>query len=407
LSSNYGILKVSKKDNKNKDLVLPSLTVNGAVTLASDINTTRDQTYNGPVTLGAGYRQLVDGTWTITPMLLTTVKGNITFADTLAAGNLSYANQQALTIDVGTGTVTFGGKVGLDYVTESYTYSRYIREIDFVPNIYQLLVKAHVVADKDDPTSRDTYGKIVIQDNITTFDKQTYDGPVIIGRKDSINKTIILLSEDPTIIFKNTVDDSEADQHALEVRAILVNGNESPIITFEGKVGENVPLASLKVETGTQKDKDNNFSDALYSTIEPEKYYGVLTIDKVTTYGDQTYAAFGKENTLDFTLPTYKVAPGATFNTATGKVSWLYPKTSNEEAPKKCEGCFVPPTSPSESQSNFTNTDLESILREQNDRTGFGGQENTPYSGSGTVNVLFCGAQDNFVEQAKQECDDI
>jgi hypothetical protein len=340
-------------------------------------------------------------------MLLTTVKGNITFADTLAAGNLSYANQQALTIDVGTGTVTFGGKVGLDYVTEPYTYSRYLRELDTVPNIYQLLVKAHVVADKDDPTSRDTYGKIVIQDNITTFDKQTYDGPVIIGRKDSKNKTIILLTEDPTIIFKNTVDDSAAGEHALEVRAIFINGTETPIITFEKEVGSLVPLGSLKVETGTQKEKDNKFSDALYSTIEPEKNYGVLSIASVSTYGDQTYAAFGNENTLDFTLPTYKVALGATFNTLFGKVNWLYPKTSKEQPPKSCEGCTVIPNPVTEPTTNFTNTDLESILREQNERTGFGGQENTPYSGSGTVNVLFCGAQDNFAEQVKQQCDDI
>jgi autotransporter-associated beta strand protein len=403
LSSNSGILKVSE------EVVLSSLTVNGAVTLASDINTTGDQTYNGAVTLGAGYGRIVSGI-AETPMVLSTVNSNITFAETLAAKNLvyidnpvvekAYINQQSLEINVGTGTVTFGGIVGLDYKLDkdyktTYTYSDYSNDLkaNLVPNIYQLTVNA-------------PNGKIVIQNNITTFDKQTYNGPVIIGSSTDKTKptTIILLSEDPTIIFKNTVDDSVDNGHDLYVRAISINGAASPAITFEGavgskKIGENWVgrLKSLTVETGAQ----DTFASALYSAIAAEKYDGTITTNSIATYGDQIYSSYG-----DDTLTGY-VKNSKNISTYAGEVTWRR-KTRGGTAPDDtyCKGksCFGE-SAPAEPTTTFANTDLESILREQNERTDFGGQENTPYSGSGTLSVTFCGAKDDFMDKVREQCD--
>jgi hypothetical protein len=339
-------------------------------------------------------------------MLLTAVNSNITFADTLAAGILAYTNKQALTINAGTGTVTFGGKVGYDYNSKT-TYLDYLnlQKRDSVPNIYQLLVTA---------------GKIVIEDSITTFDSQTYNGPVIIGSTNTVSKptSIILLSEYPSVTFNGTVNDSVEGGHSLYVRAILINADALPSITFNKDVGDQVRLKSLTVETGNQKDRDNTIPNAFYSEIGTDEYYGnlnIATVDINTVY-DQSYAAWGSQGRSS-TDPTYdRVNSGANFSTAKdsagnplGKITWVKPKDNTGGEPRKCEGCggtFNIPSVP-EPTTNFTNTDLESILREQNDRTGFGGQENTPYSGSGTVNVLFCGAQDNFAEQVKQQCDDI
>ena len=121
ITSSNGTLQVTS------GVILPNITVNGPVKLASDIKTTGAQTYNGAVILDAGY---ASGE-TITPMIISTVDGNITFGGTLAAGNEALATKQSLNINAGgaTSKITFNDTVGslLTSTEPAGTYGDYLK----------------------------------------------------------------------------------------------------------------------------------------------------------------------------------------------------------------------------------------------------------------------------------------
>ncbi|MFM7140050.1 MAG: beta strand repeat-containing protein, partial [Actinomycetes bacterium] len=251
-------------------VVLPTITVNGAVKLASDIKTTGSQTYNGAVLLDAGYA--VSGV--VTPMKITTVNGDITFGGTLAAGDNALSTKQSLNLEANglTSKITFNDTVGSSLTSTSGTYGQYLANPG-TASIYKLNITAT---------------QIVVNANITTFASQEYHGAVLIGDNKTNGTTRMILAEytaSPKITFFGTIDDSTANTHDLIVKAVSLNGDGSEV-TFKGAIGSFTPLKSLTVALGSQ----NSDTNSLYSDIKPNEYLDGMKIEgDITTYDNQNY----------------------------------------------------------------------------------------------------------------------
>jgi hypothetical protein len=263
-------------------VTLSQLTINGAVTLSTDIRTVGAQAYNGAVSVSGG--NAVAGE--VTPLNLTSNNANIVFASTLDAGNSSYANKRSLTINAGSGEVTFNGMVG----TQHALYYDFINRSSDL-NLYRLIVNA---------------GTLNLNADVTTFETQTYNSSVLVGDNGSNGLTRLLLSEDPAVIFNGTVDDSVTNMHSLVVKAVSLVSNVVPEIAFNEAVGSTKALASLVVMTGTQNpDLASPFSD---TSSNPNDFNGRISIAaNVTTSGNQTYTAntmlIGKASITDPLVP--------------------------------------------------------------------------------------------------------
>jgi hypothetical protein len=145
--------------------------------------------------------------------------------------------------------------------------------------------------------------------DVTTFDSQTYDGPVRVGSNTQNGHTRLLVSVDPSILFKSTVDDVDPtgkvnglDVRAISLAALAANG-PVPTITFENDVGALSPLATLRVAVGTQ----STVNGAMVTDIKTDDasrrdtYYkgdivlkGNLTVDNAPEFiGEQLLAPNG------------------------------------------------------------------------------------------------------------------
>jgi hypothetical protein len=247
-------------------VTLPALTINGDITLASDIRTSGAQIYNGKVTFSAG--QAVGGV--ITPMQITTNNSNITFNSGLVGTVNSLSQLQSLTINAGAGQVTFGDYVGALNTTLDAFYSR---TSDLSP--YQLVVNGST---------------IIVKGEITTFGTQTYNGNLLIGDNGSNGLTRTLLSEDPSITINGTVNDLVSGKHNLVLRAITLDGSQVPAISLNGTVGLISPLATLTVTTGRQDLSLTSVFSAI--GLNPLTFIGQISIaGSITTTGDQSYTA--------------------------------------------------------------------------------------------------------------------
>ena len=312
-------------------------------------------------------------------MILSTVNSNISFLSTLAAGDLAYNNKQSLTINAGTGTVTFAGTVGSMYTTNNVTYAFYASDPGAnSKSIYQLEVNA---------------GSILINGNITTFYSQLYNGPVLIGGD---TDTRILLSEDPIITFNGTVDDSIANTHKLFVKAILLHGTGDALITFEKAVGSITPLQSLTVVTGRQETVDPTAS---YSNIGDNIFYGAIEVNgNITTVGKQEYtsSSYGISNKPIFTSNTLGES-GIIFNKPSG--SLLKDFTGGSGDP--IIGKYVNNTNNS-NESVSDKGDLERLAEKTISESKE--EKNQPISGE--LSVVFCGAKEDISDILKEKCDE-
>jgi autotransporter-associated beta strand protein len=190
-------------------ITLASLTVNGDVTLVSDLRTTGEQIYNGKLGLGQS---------------LTLSAGVVTFNDSV--GKVMLSNQS--------GTY--------DYKTNDY-YNIYtnLHSVNGV-DIYSLTVLAD---------------SIYLNADVVTYGTQTYGSStrlarVIIGDNGRNGTTRVLVSEDPAVTFWGTVDDALANTHDLIVKAVTYTGLETPTIVINGNVGSITPLKSLTTDVGSQ-----------------------------------------------------------------------------------------------------------------------------------------------------------
>jgi autotransporter-associated beta strand protein len=259
ITSNGGSFGVSPA------IALPSLTVNGLVTLISDITTTSHQSYNDAVLINNPANSTT----------LASSGGNITFASTLNAG----ASDQTLTISALAGQVTFNGQVGVETETynvntQTYTPTTYAYfQANSVNNITNLVVSAE---------------QINLNASISTLGTQTYNGTLMVGDNGSNGPTRVLLSEDPSIVFNGTIDDVIKGAHNLYVKAVTIVPDQIPVISFNDVVGGTAPLKSLTVDTGAQ----DSSAGALYGALLPSTYIGEVTItNNIATVGNQIYTA--------------------------------------------------------------------------------------------------------------------
>ncbi len=171
---------------------LASLTVTGPTLLEGNVTTTGAQIYNGAVTLEA----------TVT---LTTINAPVTFISTVDAASCGCPD---LTVDAGTGTVTFGADVGGSAALASLTVT----------------------------------GPTLLNGNVTTTGAQTYNSAV------TLPDTWTLTTTNAAVDFFSTVDATAAGAQGLTVNA------GTGVVTFGAAVGGTTPLAGLVVTGPTVLD---------------------------------------------------------------------------------------------------------------------------------------------------------
>jgi len=251
------------------NVMLQSLLINGSVTLASDIDTSGDQTYSG--------------------------SGDQTHIDKVTLG-------QSISLLSSTGAITFNTDVGNTGISNK-VYIDYFAHHNTV-NPYNLIVLA---------------SNININADITTYGTQTYGSStsptkIFIGDNGRNGNTRVLVSEDPAVTFNGTVDDASANTHNLIVSAVSYAANEIPTINFNKDVGSTAPLLSLAAKTGRQ----TTAGAPLFTDISSNSndFVGTVSIlGNVTTQGNQTYTA----NTIEL---GNNVSNSQTFKTTGGNVTF-------------------------------------------------------------------------------------
>ena len=268
---------------------IAGLIVTGPIGLYSNVVSAGDQTYNGVVTLATG--SLAN------PLTIASASGNLTFSAPISAGQGSKAAQRSLTLQGN--RVTIGDQVGL--AVKDMLFGNYQGTQDTNP--YALRIVGN---------------EIYLLADITTFESQRYEGPVFIGDNGSNGFTRTLISLDPSVTFTNTVDAVIDGLHGLDVRAytMALDLNETPMIDFEGAVGQTRALASLFADVGLQ----NRQPTAPVATPAPNlpPTVGQVTIaGNVATTGSQTYRGNsvtlghdGQTITLDARSGTVEVIVG-------------------------------------------------------------------------------------------------
>jgi hypothetical protein len=312
----------------------------------------------------------------------TTAIGDITFGGTLAAGNNALSTQQSVTLNAGglTSKITFNDTVGSLLTSTNGTYGEYSSRPG-TASIYNLNV---------------TGAKIIINANITTFATQEYHGAVTIGDNKTNGKVRTILAEytdSPRITFFGTIDDSAANTHDLIVKAVSLSKTGS-VVTFEGAIGSKTPLKSLTVALGSQ----NSDPASKYSDIKPNEYLDGVTINaNITTYDDQNYFT-DKEIVVRKPLELKCTNPGCSVN---------FTKNNNEPggggSPKKYRPDGITEAPPVLKSAVYETTDLERFSSRI--ATEMGDRSDEKISTGGSISVVFCGAEDDFMERVKQRCD--
>jgi autotransporter-associated beta strand protein len=223
-----------------------NLTVNGAATVGGNITTAGNQTYYGAVTLsGSGswthaLWDLLNPTVTLTNArpsngignTLTSSGANITFNGTLLA-----SNQQSLSINATSGIVTFGNSVGNSSQINGGSQNPLYATYDKSRNMNNLFINA---------------SRILIKANIATVGDQILKGTILVGDNGQNGLTRTLLSADPSIQLIGTVDDAADSTHNLILYVISAPGGATPTLNIGGPVGSLMPLASLDWVVGRQ-----------------------------------------------------------------------------------------------------------------------------------------------------------
>ena len=296
---------------------LANLIIRGPVNLISNIATVGSQVYGGPVTLAYGY-QTDDGA-----MSITSQDSDITFEGSLNSDNAD----RSLVLNALAGKVSLMGNTG--YLSPS----RFSKGAD----IYNFTINA-----KD----------ILLEGDIYTLSAQVFNGAVVISDNGSNGLIRTFTSQDPSITFLGTIDDSTALTHTLNLKAVSFDANQIPQITFRGAIGSIVPLGGLIVTTEMRLDADP--SPSVHGTPN-----GEITIGgNVTTIGDQTYTGGGVR---------FDPAPGAgsiLLTSKTGTIGFIGPNgpggdldghighndTPGKQTPVAVIPSNLPPLFPSEEQ---------------------------------------------------------
>jgi hypothetical protein len=265
---------------------MPTLNIAGGSTaLLSDISTTGAQSYTGNLIIGTS------GTGTTT---LQSSNANILIDATI---NGAANKVESLVVNAGTGVVTLGDSIGetarLNNLT--VTGSRINILADIITGIAQTYNGEIYIGDASYLDKTPTVG-FLFTDNYKGY-FQYVSG---IGVRSStisyldLNPIYVrtMISEDPSVTYNGTLNDTVANTHTLLVAAIAPTAipsssgyaavNAGATINFNAQVGSTAPLYSLNAQTVVSNTQPNASTS----------YIGTVSlVDSVATYSDQTYRA--------------------------------------------------------------------------------------------------------------------
>jgi hypothetical protein len=253
LTAGTGAVTFGAAVGGSKALANLMVTGPGPTTLGGDVTTAGVQSYGGAVTLGA-------------TDTLTTTNHAVDFAGTVDA---TTSGLQGLTVNAGTGTVTFSAMVGGS----------------------QALANLMVTGP----------GPITLDGNVTTTGVQSYGGPVTLGN------AIALVTAGNAVAFANTVDASTTG-----LQGLTVNAGTGPV-TFGATVGGSKALANLLVTGPGPSTLDGDVT-----TTGGQSYGGAVTLDATDTL-TTTNSAVDFAGTVDAATAG---VPGLTVNAGTGPVTF-------------------------------------------------------------------------------------
>jgi hypothetical protein len=144
---------------------------------------------------------------------------------------------------------------------------------------------------------------IAINADVITAGSQTYGSPVVVGDNGTNGFVRSLVSLDPAITFKSTVDDSVVGVHTLIAKAIANDRTgASPLVDYQNKIGSTKALNELQTITGVRAVADGN-GQANVDKNEANRLGTVFIRDDVSTVGNQTYlsdsAVVGRSGATD------------------------------------------------------------------------------------------------------------
>lgn len=255
-------------------ITLQSLAVDGDITTTTAIRTLGNQTYNDGLTFLFSGTPASNGAAAVANFSAT--NGNIVF-NTVSAGAGSKAAERSLVVAANNGVVTFNDQVGVELVAQREPF------ITINWSAYSGMNHTNpwaVVVDAE---------QINVFADITTFETQTFNGPVVVGNNGSNGNIRLLVSLDPAITFNDTIDDLDGT-HTLIAKAISVDGTDLPAVTVGGEVGGQRALAGLSIEAGRQDTTANVADiDTREATRRSSDFMGDVEFkSNVTVLGDLT-----------------------------------------------------------------------------------------------------------------------
>ena len=267
-------------------VVLPTLNIVGGTTaVLSDITTTGAQSYSGNLIIG--------------PSLAGTTTFQSSNANILVDATINGAvnKTESLVINAGTGVVTLGDSIGATARLNNLTVtgSKIYILADIITGIAQTYNGSIYIGDASYLNKTPTVG-FLFTDNYKGYFQYVAGAGVSSSTISYLDLNPIyvrtMISEDPSITYNGTVNDTVANTHTLLVAAIAptvipyssgyaaVNAGAS--INFNAAVGASAPLYSLNAQTVVSNAQTNAASN----------YVGTVGIvDSVATYSNQTYRA--------------------------------------------------------------------------------------------------------------------
>jgi autotransporter-associated beta strand protein len=271
------------------------LTVNGEVNLLTDINTVGNQTYNGRLLVANGTSTMIDilsvdnnknivvaGAESANVLSLRSTNGAIRFNNQVKASANDSTKKLSLEANALNGVFinqAIGGNVIDINSAGSYASNRF-----GVNGSYLYDFKVNTATGFGLAT-------IAINADVITAGSQTYASPVTVGDNGTNGLTRSLISLDPAITFKSTVDDSAVGIHTLITKAIANDWSGSkPLVDYQDKVGGTKALAELVTVVGVRASLDGS-GQVNVNTSETNRLGTVFIRDDVTTTGNQSYLA--------------------------------------------------------------------------------------------------------------------
>jgi hypothetical protein len=341
LTSNNGYLSV-----QSGVTLANNLTINGDINLLTNITSVGNQTYNGKMIVADGVSTLIDilsvdanknivvsGQELAKVLNLISTNGSITFNGLVQAASNTANDKLSLAVDAMNGVTLnreIGGGVNSIESRGAYSVNR------FGPSgayLYDLKINNRVNYE---------LSKITLNADVITAGSQTYGGPVEVGDNGTNGLTRYLISLDPAVTFKSTIDDSTAGIHTLVAKAIANDtSSPKPLVDYQNKIGSTKALAELVTEVGVRAANDS-LGQANVNTAETNRVGTVFIRDDVTTVGNQTYladsAVVGRSGATDQVI-RFTVSGGeVTFDLGSGAGSGVFAASNDLSAQFKLGG---------------------------------------------------------------------